>query len=101
MKNRPGITKWKRPEHINDYPVGPGMDAGHLVAGNAGWRTFRPVINIESCTGCYRCYLVCPDGVIFKKNDKIDIDLDFCKGCGVCSYECPANAIDMIKEAEE
>ena len=89
------------PEHIHDYPVGPGMDAGHLVAGNAGWRTFRPVIDMGSCTGCYRCYLVCPDGVIFKKNDKVDIDLDFCKGCGVCSYECPANAIGMIKEAEE
>jgi len=99
MKNRPGITKWERPSHIDDYPVGPSFDAGHLITKNAAWRTFRPVIDLEKCTGCYRCYLVCPDGVIFKKEDKVDIDLDFCKGCGVCSYECRVDAIEMIKES--
>jgi pyruvate ferredoxin oxidoreductase delta subunit len=36
--------------------------------------------------------------VIFKKEDKVDNDLDFCKGCGVCSYECRVDAIEMIKE---
>jgi len=101
MKNRPGIKKWKRPKHIDEYRVGPGFDAGHLVAGNAGWRTFRPVVNLEKCTGCYKCYLLCPDGVIFKKDKKVAIDFDFCKGCGLCSYECPARAIAMVKEGGE
>jgi pyruvate ferredoxin oxidoreductase delta subunit len=98
MKNRPGITRWNRPGHISDYPVGPSFTAGHLVTGNAAWRTFRPVIDLEKCTSCYRCYLVCPDGTIFKDEGKVAVDLDFCKGCGVCAYECPVKAIEMVKE---
>lgn len=100
MTKRPGISDWNRPKHIDDYFAGPRFSAGHLAAGNAGWRTFRPLVDLEKCRGCYRCYLVCPDGVISKKDGKIEIDLDFCKGCGLCAYECSFEAIEMIKEAE-
>ena len=83
MKKRPGITKWDRPKHIDDYPVGPGFKAGHLAGGNAGWRTFRPVVKPDVCTGC---------------GDIVEIVYDFCKGCGVCAHECRVKAIDMKKE---
>ena len=96
--NRPTITKYEKSEHISDYPTGPGHTAGHLVEGNAGWRTFKPVIDKDTCVNCLICYLVCPDGVIFKTKDKVDIDYDFCKGCGVCANECNVDAIQMEKE---
>ncbi len=101
MKKRPGITKWDRPKHIDDYPLGPGFKAGHLVGGNAGWRTFRPEVKPDVCTGCGRCCLLCPDGVIYKNGEIVDIDYDFCKGCGICAYECRVKAIDMKKENTE
>jgi len=101
MKNRPGITPWERPKHINDYPVGPSFNAGHLVEKNESWRTFKPVIDLNSCKGCFICYLVCPDGTIFKKDGKVAFDYDFCKGCGICANECSSKAIRMVKEENE
>ena len=96
---KPEIKDFKSPKHIRDYPTGPSFDAGHLVSINAGWRTFKPVVDLAACTGCYQCYLLCPDGAIAKTdNKKIEFDYDFCKGCGVCAHECPFNAIEMIKE---
>ena len=96
--NRPVKQNFKRPEHIDDYPVGPQYAAGHLAETNAGWRTYRPVIDHDTCINCLRCYLVCPDGTIFKDNGQIGIDYDYCKGCGVCAHECPKDAIEMVKE---
>lgn len=40
--------------------------AGHLVTKNAGWRSARPVLNLEACTKCLQCYLYCPDGTVYK-----------------------------------
>ena len=96
--NRPVKQNFKRPEHIDDYPVGPQYEAGHLAETNAGWRTYRPVVDHDTCINCLRCYLVCPDGTIFKDNGQIGIDYDYCKGCGVCAHECPKDAIEMVKE---
>ena len=96
--NRPKVQAFQKPSCLKELPIGSTFKCGHLVEKNAGWRTFRPVINQDKCTGCLRCYLVCPDGVIFRINDEMVIDYDFCKGCGVCAYECKAGAIEMIKE---
>ncbi|MBI9064346.1 MAG: 4Fe-4S binding protein [Marinilabiliaceae bacterium] len=96
--NRPVKQNFKRPEHIDDYPVGPQYEAGHLAETNAGWRTYRPVVDHDTCINCLRCYLVCPDGTIFKNDGQIGIDYDYCKGCGVCAHECPKDAIEMVKE---
>lgn len=96
--NRPKLVEYKAPKHINDYPLGPGHDAGHLTQKHDGWRTFRPVIDKEKCNECLRCYLICPDGTIYRTEGKVDVDYDFCKGCGVCAYECKADAIEMVKE---
>lgn len=98
--NRPAVRKFVKPKHISDYPVGPCYEAGHLVTENAGWRTERPVIALNQCIACYYCYLCCPEGVIFKKDKKVDIDYAFCKGCGICARVCPKTAVKMIREGE-
>ncbi|KYH34600.1 pyruvate synthase subunit PorD [Clostridium tepidiprofundi DSM 19306] len=97
--NRPGVVKFQQPKTIDEYPIGSTCKAGHLVDKNAGWRTFKPVINYEKCVNCFRCFLLCPDGVIDKSEGKPVIDYDFCKGCGVCANECKLGAITMEKEA--
>ena len=61
------------------------------------WRVFRPVINLDTCIKCWRCWIFCPDAVI-DKNDHPTIDYDYCKGCGICANECPVNAIEMRRE---
>lgn len=84
---------------LSDYPMGSSCPSFHITEGNAGWRVYRPVINVETCVSCHRCYLVCPDAAIHKNDDnQFEVDYDFCKGCGVCAYECKPKAIDMIKE---
>ncbi|MDR1043419.1 MAG: 4Fe-4S binding protein [Clostridiales Family XIII bacterium] len=44
------------------------------------------------------CYLLCPDGTIYREAGEFAIDYDFCKGCGICSRECKVNAIRMVSE---
>jgi pyruvate ferredoxin oxidoreductase gamma subunit len=47
------------------------------------WRTMRPVINYDKCSGCvWICSTYCPDGAINVRADGYpDIDYDHCKGC--------------------
>ena len=98
--SRPDIVPWKRPARIADYPLGPSDKAGQLVAGHAGWRVFRPVVDQNACVACGRCWLLCPDGAIDRSAGKAAVDYEFCKGCGICAYECPKKAIAMVKEGE-
>lgn len=95
---KPKLKKFNKPAHINELPNGTYFEAGHLVTKNAGWRTKRPVIDIQKCKGCLECYLYCPDGVIEKAEGKAAIDYDFCKGCGICVKICKFNAMDMEGE---
>ncbi len=98
--DRPKVKKWKRPTHIDEYSTGPSFEAGHLVDVHSGWRTFKPVVDLDKCIGCLKCYLVCPDGAVIRTEKKIDFEYDFCKGCGVCAKICPVDAITMIKETK-
>lgn len=101
------------------------FEAGYLVGKNAGWRNVRPVVDAGACTGCLQCYLLCPDGTVYKvpsacrsteqadaaealadvgplarSGAPVAIDYDFCKGCGVCAKACRFGAIAMIPESE-
>ena len=64
------------------------------------WRTMRPVINYENCSGCaWICSTYCPDGAInVRANGYPDIDYDHCKGCLICVAQCPPHAIESIAE---
>jgi pyruvate ferredoxin oxidoreductase delta subunit len=98
--NRPPLQKYIKPKHIKEYPTGPCYDAGNIVTENSGWRTERPVLENEKCSGCFSCYLFCPEGVIFKKGKIVDIDYSFCKGCGICAKICLKKAIKMVREGD-
>ena len=64
-----------------------------------GWRTFKPIIDEETCKRCTICSQFCPDGIVYREKDApIVIDYDFCKGCGICATECPQEAISMERE---
>lgn len=95
---KPELVEYKHPEKLSEYPAATCCPAGKLATKNAGWRNKRPVVDCEKCVGCFRCYMYCPDGVIFKKDGKVAIDYDFCKGCGICVKTCPVHAITMEKE---
>ena len=67
------------------------------AAGLTGtWRTFRPVVDRETCNHCGICAMFCPDAVI--DPDTLEIDLVYCKGCGICANECPKKCIQMVRE---
>lgn len=70
------------------------------VAGNTGaWRLVRPVLDMDKCVKCLRCWIFCPEAVIDKET--IAINYTYCKGCGICAVECKAGAITMIEEVSE
>ena len=98
--NRPKPVTFTAPKKLSQYPLGPAFHSGHITEGNAGMRTFRPIIANEKCVKCLRCFLVCPEGAIDKSGEFPEVDYTFCKGCGVCAYECKPKAIDMRKESE-
>ena len=88
----------KIPSDFDEIPETTSYEAGYLVTKNAGWRDVRPVIVIQNCVGCLNCYLYCPDGVISRRDGKVEIDYDFCKGCGICKKICRPGAIEMEAE---
>lgn len=99
---KPQVKKnYQFPQSKAEMPFAPGSAAGILVDINAGWRTYKPLIDINKCSNCLQCWLLCPDGVIGKDKKRLEIDYDYCKGCGICAYECPKKAITMVKEGEE
>jgi pyruvate ferredoxin oxidoreductase delta subunit len=63
-----------------------------------GWRSFRPIRDMEQCTHCMICWVYCPDSAVLVKDGKVvGFDYDHCKGCGICAQECPVN----VKEPHE
>jgi pyruvate ferredoxin oxidoreductase gamma subunit len=103
----PSATDYARPDWIelpfeNAEISAPAIHAGATsVQVRTGlWRTMRPVINYEKCSGCWWvCSTYCPDGAINVSADGLpQIDYDHCKGCLVCAAQCPPNAIESIPE---
>jgi pyruvate ferredoxin oxidoreductase gamma subunit len=64
------------------------------------WRTMRPIIDYEKCSGCsWICSTYCPDGAIDVRDDGFpEIDYEHCKGCLICVAQCPPHAIESIAE---
>ena len=68
-----------------------------------GWRKLKPIVDLDRCTSCLICWVMCPDSAVITENGKmVGFDLDHCKGCGICAVECPdkVKAIKMVEEAE-
>ena len=58
------------------------------------WRTYKPTIDLNKCIKCGKCWMVCPDAAIKKREDgKFEIDHTYCKGCLLCVKECPVKCI--------
>jgi len=103
----PSATDYTRPEWV-ELPFEDAEISAPMI--NAGitsvevrtglWRTMRPIINYEKCSGCWWvCSTYCPDGAINVRDDGLpDIDYDHCKGCLVCVAQCPPHAIESIAE---
>ncbi len=63
------------------------------------WRSKVPIVDLDRCIGCGTCWVVCPEGCIYKREDgKFESNLDYCKGCGICANECPVKCIEMVME---
>ena len=74
-------------------PGGVVHDVGNSVAYITGtWRTLRPVRDLDQCTQCLICWIVCPDAAITVDDGcVVGFDYEHCKGCGICATECPVN----------
>jgi len=53
-------------------------------------------IKAEQCTGCTRCYKVCPTDAIIGANKQIHAVIKkACTGCSSCVDACPEDCIDL------
>jgi pyruvate ferredoxin oxidoreductase delta subunit len=82
-------------------PIGGVVPEGgtSLLFKTGDWRVYMPILHDEKCTGCTKCYFVCPDDAI-KMNDNYHpiFKYDYCKGCKLCEDICPTDAIEMVLE---
>lgn len=82
---------------VEQTPVGL-MGMASMVENKTGsWKVFGPKYDKEKCTTCLTCWWACPEGCIYRTEDKMEFDLTYCKGCGICANECPADAIEMTR----
>ena len=94
---RKTVEKFKFSGEFKDIPF-PIAIPGNLQTFNAGFRSFRPVLDNTKCVGCMMCYVMCPDGSLYREGENLLIDYDYCKGCGICAQECKVKAIEMVSE---
>jgi len=78
------------------------LDPGNALARQTGsWRVERPVIDLDLCTSCGLCFMLCPDGTVALDEEGYPvIDYDHCKGCMICRQICPVHAIEIEKETQ-
>lgn len=50
----------------------------------------------ESCIGCGYCIRSCPNGAVFMRDGRIEIDRTRCKVCGKCAQTCYAGSMEII-----
>jgi pyruvate ferredoxin oxidoreductase gamma subunit len=103
------LTKAKKwlPD-VNELPLGVAAvpkttDAGLVGPGSfvenrtGSWKVFRPEYDKEKCTMCNFCWFYCPEGCIYRREDRMEFDMEYCKGCGICANECPVDALKMVR----
>ena len=92
---KPDYKEWRDipPMPVCNYPSSLGNPTG-------GWRTFKPLLDMEKCIQCAICWQVCPDAAIDWIEGEPVINYAQCKGCGICAYECPKDAIEMELEVK-
>jgi 2-oxoacid:acceptor oxidoreductase delta subunit (pyruvate/2-ketoisovalerate family) len=92
---KPAYKDWR------DIPLTPVCNYSTLHGNlTGGWRTFRPIIDLEKCTSCGLCWRNCPDTSILWVEDHPEVRYTHCKGCGICANECPVDAIEMELEVK-
>jgi NAD-dependent dihydropyrimidine dehydrogenase PreA subunit len=53
-------------------------------------------LDVEKCSGCGMCEVVCPHTVFNVGNPKaVIVDRDACMECGACAANCPTGAISV------
>ncbi|MBI3297242.1 MAG: 4Fe-4S binding protein [Elusimicrobia bacterium] len=78
----------------------PILTGGRPMSANKtrDWRSVRPVLHAEKCTGCMLCWKFCPEACVSVQGERPLIHLDWCKGCAICVAECPAGALTLAEE---
>ncbi|MCG7840620.1 MAG: 2-oxoacid:acceptor oxidoreductase family protein, partial [Methanomassiliicoccales archaeon] len=90
----PGVALGK--EERVGMKVGPGSMSQNLTG---TWGTSNPLYDQDKCIRCQRCWFICPEGCIIRKEDDLmEFDLRYCKGCGMCVKVCPKGAITILKK---
>ncbi len=93
------IKEWGWREHPEGSVIPEAATTDDYSTG--GWRSMRPILDLEKCVHCFICFIFCPDSSILFTDDKVlGFNLQHCKGCGICAEQCPTKAIKMISEAE-
>ncbi len=76
----------------------PHVKCPHRSQTTGSWRSFKPVIDQQTCNRCLSCWIFCPEGAIKQGSEGLLVDLDYCKGCGICASECRKDAIRMVED---
>lgn len=56
-------------------------------------------IDKDTCVGCGSCVDVCPQGALYMKDDKAEVN-EKCNLCGACISTCPVNALSIPRETK-
>jgi len=103
-QNNVDVDEWiKEKFGATQLPIGGVVPAyaTSLAFKTGDWKVYKPVLHDNKCTGCVKCYFVCPDDAIrMDEQDHPIFAMDYCKGCTLCADICPAEAIEMELETK-
>ena len=53
-------------------------------------------IDLQKCTGCYQCVIVCPNACFSVVDGKAHVNNKDCLSCRICKQACEHDAIIVI-----